>query len=390
MIRTLTAMTYEVDDAGAAISEILEALDLGQRLLSNAVGIICCHMEFIREGVAGQVADALPFPVLGMNTLGVAAGDEYEPVALGVCVLTSDDLVFKTGVSSPLNSHNIGDGIKDLYDGISEGGGSPSLIIVFAPVLADVMGDDYAKYMDEVSGGAAMFGSMAMDFDDWIRTPLTIYGNETYADRLCALFIYGDTGPAFSVTSLAENKILKQDAVVTEASGNILKGINGLPVMEYMLGTGLVTEAAAEDGKILGVGTMPFAMYPERGAQPIVRNVFGVTEEKYIVCGGEMLEGATLGIGSVEYEDVVQTSREAAERMMETGKRDGMIIFSCASRNVALDMSIDAEAKAVDDIIDGNAPYIFCYSGGEFCPMPDSSGKLKNRYHNNSIVFLTF
>jgi hypothetical protein len=34
----------------------------------------------------------------------------------------------------------------------------------------------------------------------------------------------------------------------------------------------------------------------------------------------------------------------------------------------------------------GDTQYLFATSGGEICPLPDANGKLKNTYHNFTIV----
>ena len=47
MIKTLTAQTHEIDDVELAVSEILEQLNVGEKLLKNTVGILTCYTEFI-------------------------------------------------------------------------------------------------------------------------------------------------------------------------------------------------------------------------------------------------------------------------------------------------------------------------------------------------------
>ena len=60
MITSLVAHTFEVDDIGIAVSEILEQLDLGSSLRKNSVGIITCHCEFLYSGVVKALSDKFP------------------------------------------------------------------------------------------------------------------------------------------------------------------------------------------------------------------------------------------------------------------------------------------------------------------------------------------
>ena len=48
-------------------------------------------------------------------------------------------------------------------------------------------------------------------------------------------------------------------------------------------------------------------------------------------------------------------------------------------------MNDTVEAEKVIELT-GGSRYLFAYTGGEICPLPDSSGKLKNVYHNFTVV----
>jgi len=56
------------------------------------------------------------------------------------------------------------------------------------------------------------------------------------------------------------------------------------------------------------------------------------------------------------------------------------------ARYLILGADTTAEAEKVIEAA-GNTQYLFAYSGGEICPLPDENGTLKNMYHNYTVVF---
>jgi len=60
--------------------------------------------------------------------------------------------------------------------------------------------------------------------------------------------------------------------------------------------------------------------------------------------------------------------------------------FSCLARFLTLGARYSAEAETFTKAVAGKLPYQFMYSGGEICPVPDSNGRLKNRFHNFTLV----
>jgi len=82
--------------------------------------------------------------------------------------------------------------------------------------------------------------------------------------------------------------------------------------------------------------------------------------------------------------DVLSTTEKTLSSLAE--KDSTVLIYSCMGRYLALGADNNAEAGKVGEIC-GDSPYLFAYSGGEVCPMPDEEGKLKNIFHNYTIVF---
>jgi hypothetical protein len=199
------------------------------------------------------------------------------------------------------------------------------------------------------------------------------------------ILISGDIKPSFSVASMVETKIMRQKAIITKSRDNILMEVNNMSVIDYMRSIGL-----ASSGRIEGLNTIPFTIDFNDGGKPVVRAIFSMTPEGYAVCGGSMPINTTLGIGSIDHDDVISTTKESMKKLSLETKNNGLFIFSCVSRNMALGFDISAEMNTVQNIIGDKAPYFMSYSGGEICPIYTGAGKLINRFHNDTIITCLF
>jgi hypothetical protein len=114
MIKTFVAFTEEIDDAKAAVTELLKQLDPEHNLLANSLGIIHCFSDFADDGIVKAVCEKLPFDVVGSATLSLAAPGGVSQMGLTLTVLTSDTVSFVTGVSAPV-VNDVTDPVTELY-----------------------------------------------------------------------------------------------------------------------------------------------------------------------------------------------------------------------------------------------------------------------------------
>ncbi|MDR2427012.1 MAG: FIST C-terminal domain-containing protein [Endomicrobium sp.] len=382
MIKTLTSYTSEIDSHEIATAEILKQLNIEKNLLKHSVGILNCHSEFVDSGIVEAICKELPFDVIGTTTLGNAVAGGLSQMQLSVTLLTSDDIIFSSAVTDPLKHDNYKDILGVAYNKAAEKlSGKPSLMLVFAPLLFDLAGDYIVESLDFISGGIPMFGTLAVDHTIDYSTAATIYNGKTNKNRLSLILMHGDINPIFSIASVAEEKILGQKAIVTESEGNILKGVNGMSVIKYLQSIGL-----APNGKIEGLNAIPFIIDFNDGTKTVTRAIFAITPEGHAVCGGVIPVNATLGIGYIDHDDVLSTTKYIISKILEQKRHDGLFIFSCLVRNLVLGFDVFAEMQEVHDGIKEEIPFFMSYSGGEICPVCDEEGRLVNRFHNDTIV----
>ncbi|MCL2810002.1 MAG: FIST C-terminal domain-containing protein, partial [Treponema sp.] len=106
--------------------------------------------------------------------------------------------------------------------------------------------------------------------------------------------------------------------------------------------------------------------------------------------GGDVTEGSTFHFLNFDSESIKLTSRNEIERLNKLSDVNGVILFSCASRQMILSGTNEdnAELQIAKDTIKQEIPFMLGYSGGEICPVINNKSILNNRFHNYSMVIL--
>ncbi len=380
MIRTFSAHTQEIDDTETAVAEVLSGLDL-DALGSHSVGLLTCYAEFIDTGVVAAVCQALPFDVVGCTTIGCAVPGRLGQLTLTLTVLTSDDVHFAAVATRPLTDgpdEPIRDACRTAADAL---GTTPAMAIAYVPLLFQLSGDLVLDKLNDALDGLPVFGTLACDHTSDFTESCIIFNGEALRESLGLVFIGGDVSPAFFVASVDDSKTLKQKAVITASKDNLLISVNNMPALAYFESLGLIQASNVE-----GLKAIPFLIDYNDGTKPVTRNPIGLTEEGHLVFGGSIPPNATLGIGSIDHDDVLATARGAIGQALATGRHSLLLIFSCMGRNFTLNFDSLAEMQAVTDTAGDGIPFQFTYSGGEICPLPREDGSLVNRFHNDTII----
>ena len=154
-----------------------------------------------------------------------------------------------------------------------------------------------------------------------------------------------------------------------------------------------------ESGNFIAVNTFPLIVDYNDGSTPVMRGLFGVSEEGYAIAGGGVPEGSILSVGYFDEEDIMKSSTEALNEVLLTDETNGILIFSCIGRYLHLGLEPDKGIKKIHDAVDDiGIPYLISYAGGEFCPVKaDGSNEVNdgnlnyvNRFHNCTAVICVF
>ncbi|MDR2050146.1 MAG: FIST C-terminal domain-containing protein [Treponema sp.] len=391
MVNMITAHTGEIDDINAAAADLLAQIGAQGPLKKHSIGLISCFPDFISSGLIAELAGKLPFESAGATTLAGADRDTMGEALLILTVLTSDDLEFVTGLTGRIAGEDP-ELLRPSYEKASEGRQEkPALMISFAPLLMNVSGDFFAEAWDSITGNVPVFGTVAVDHNTDYHEAQTFLNGETFRDRFVFVLVYGPIKPTFIIGGISENKVFREKGVVTASRGNQLREVNGVSAADYLTSLGLSKD---ENGLIVGINSFPFILDYNDGAQPVIRVMFAITPEGHAVCGGKVPVGASLTVGSINREEVLNTTGETLKIALaigeSNGNKNGLLIFSCVGRFFAQGFDTTAEMKKARDVLGDKLPFHFAYSGTELCPVYGNNGAIFNRSHNDTIVICIF
>ncbi|MDR0861618.1 MAG: FIST C-terminal domain-containing protein [Oscillospiraceae bacterium] len=385
MIKMQTAYTEEIDEIKTAVDEILSQLDLNA-LLKNSVGILTCHFDFVDSDFLGELHARLPFDIIGMTTMASANRNGNGMYGLSLAVLTSDDVQFETALTGALDETNYRERMAESYnETLAKLPGKPDMIIALFPYPRTLSGVVIPSTLDELSGGVPIFGSLATNLDISYDECRSIRNDEAEQFAMAMILMHGAVDPDFVVVSIPEQRISENRAVITDSEGCIMKEINDVPVLDYLNSIGVVIMKNAST-------TTPFMVYYEGSTKPVALGVFTVNDDGTLLCGGEMTKGSQIAIGEISPAGIKLSAEQAMQQLLASKKSGGVLMFPCVTRYVMLSPDKGAELELVTDTMAQNAavPYTLGYSGGEFCPVKDESGKYVNRFHNYTFSACIF
>jgi len=379
MIQTLVASTVEIDDLELAVEEILAQIPLTS-LRAHSVGILSCHYDFIQSGAMKAVCAALPFPVAGAVSMSQVTPQALGTFVLSIFVLTSDEADFTIRRSSPFADAPC-DAVSNMYrEAAAIKDAAPSFAFTFLPFTTAFPADVFVDTISALSGGLPCFGAVALDDTPLYTNSFICVNGEAYTDCAAIVLVYSERVPQFLLATISREKVLPNPALVTKSEGNILMEVNGHHVAKHFESLGLEDSTGQ-----YAMSALPFLMDFNDGTPPVSRVFTAHTPENYNICAGFIPEGSLMYMGVFDKEDVLHTTSKAVKNAL-TQATNGILMYSCLARSMALGADGQAELSLVQSLIGTQAPYLMAYNGGEICPTQINDTKAINRLHNNTFT----
>ncbi|MDR2162148.1 MAG: FIST C-terminal domain-containing protein [Desulfovibrio sp.] len=380
MITMRTAFTGEIDDPDKAAADILGQLGLERPLLRHSVGLIHCYEDFVSSGAARAVCAALPFEVFGCVALGSAVRGAAGMLLLTITVLSSDEVVFASGVSDPLDSGR-DNALSDLYARLlAELPGKPSMCLLFAPFHLPYTGDVLVRKLHRLAGDVPFFGMRSIDEMSDHSCAFTLHNGEEQRDAVVLVALSGAAEPVFMLKNVYGARTFAPEATITAAEGQFLMGVNGIPALEYFSSLGMV-----KNGELQGKEGLCFVVDIPGGGN-VARIYEQTTPRGEIRCSGYMPTGAGFRLSIIDPEQILSSAREIAAEAAGLARGKNLLIISCAVRNWVLGIHELAEMDIMAECLGQDIPYHFAYSGGEICPVRQAPGGWLNQFHNVTLV----
>ena len=386
MLKCASVYTCEIDDFDAALSEIKAQLEQKMTLLNHSVGIIMCHPEFTGTGILEHLSENLPFDLAGVTTASQAVNDQIGELILTVFVMTSDDIVFKTGVTEALGS-DVDGAVKTAYDKtiteVPEMSEQPRLALLFPP-FGQHAGDAYIRAWEKIIPGTPLFGTHAIDDTAIFKECRTIYNGQHYETAMPFVLCYGNIHPRFMIATFSEDSAVSAKVEITKAKGNCLQEINHAPAIEYFKKMGIA------DISFMTAFMFDFSKHQYDDNTPVVRGFASFTEEGAATFYGEVEDAATFAFLKWDTDILLSATSQKISEINGMSGVNGVLFFPCTMRRaVLLGASRPLlEFATVKEHIKQEIPFMMGDAGGEICPTSVRDGVPLNRFHNYSLVIL--
>ena len=385
MLKCTSVFTNEIDNPEIALNEIKTQLAQKITLLDNTAGIIMCNPEFTNSKVLRHICENLPFDIAGITTASQAVNDEAGDMILTIFVMTSDDILFKPGITDSIED-DLYDKVKISYDKTAAGETEPlKLVLLFPPYIIDrFSGDAYIRVWKKIAPGTPIFGTLAADDTLEFDGCETIYNGVNTKDAMPFILCYGNINPRFLIATLPDNANLPMSGTVTKSKDNFVYEVNGIDARTFFTGAGISDNAPVFPLMINPTGN------ENDGAIHVVRELFAYGDDGAAIFGGDLEEGSSIHFLNFDSDSIKLTLQDEIERLNTLSDINGVLLFTCASRRmVLLGINEDyAELQIAKDTIKQGVPFMMGYSGGEVCPVISNDGILHNRFHNYSVVIL--
>ena len=397
MVKVYTAFTTEIDDAEAAVRDILSQLAPDENMLGDTLGIINFYYEFVDTGVYQAIADALPFETAGCLSSYIGTCGKCGDVSLSVTMITGDDIRFSVRTVRDVSSKNSAQLTADITRILEDFRGMDELKVVM-PIMIPQQHysiDELIATANAMRSSIHLFGTVSFNMESAAGPHYVVANGEVSDDMYVFVAMCGSFEPKFRVTSSFEfDEQFGSSAEITEADGPVLKTVNGITTVEFLKSQGMINSDNTVTGT--GIWAVPAVLTYPNGTR-VVRAFIGVVEgTEYIFSTGAMEAGAKILFSYLDGDKTLASAEKLFTQISESGE-NGVIAFSCAARSWSLGAEFFAESQKIVDCANdyfgrNGVPLNYCvtYSGGEICPLTDNEGNLINVLHSYTLATCSF
>ena len=392
--------TDEIDDLNEAAQEIFEQT-ADFKFAKNSLAIVMCEDETDYPELYSILHDKWNIEFIGCTAMATLQGDlGYCGTGISVMLLSADDCTFSAGITDTLTTDNYKEEIAKTYHKaagkLSE---KEKMIISYSVIVtseSNVPGDEIVGTIDEASGHTPIFGGLASDGFNFTESRV-FYNDRVEKSGVVMVLISGNIKPVWvTMNSIESRSIYKFE--ITESEGNQIFKLGSSTFMDALRNAQFVVDKTDVFGDYI---ISPFVLtirMPNGDEVEVARNISVLDHEKQsgIFLGG-MPQGAYVGIGTLNRDDVQNSVEKALSELMnkvlkETGyEYRTFICTTCVARFLALASNLKAEGNLCMKYIPKDSSLLGMYSYGEFCPIKVSeSGEDYNLFHNMTFTTVAF
>jgi hypothetical protein len=394
-MKSAVVVTYELDDAILAASELADAIKQKLEFRKHSIGILLCDADVDGAAVTGRLKELLGFEVAGMTSLATLDTSGYHEAAAVLTVMTADDCLFTAAASAPL----IGDGFEKeisvaYYKTIpnsKEFGDKPKLEFLFCPCDMPYTGDIYVEILSKEIPGVPLIGGAASD-DYQYNQGRPLLSGEAPENSLVIVSIWGNIKPVFAIRHVT-SPFAERVRRITDAEGNLVKKVGDETFVDYLKGFGFETQVA---DVLLSFNANPMMMTlndADEDESAIMRHIVELDHETGAgYFAGDVPVGALGNICLLKKDDIKTSVRESMSILLEEASKvndaEYSLVYcvSCTGRALVLGQDSSAEGDILSKMLPDEVSLMGSYCYGEIAPTRFKDGDVTNRYHNCSIA----
>ncbi|MDR1206310.1 MAG: FIST C-terminal domain-containing protein [Peptococcaceae bacterium] len=397
-MKSATAITYEIDDAGEAARQLADAIKEKLVLEKNAAGILLCDADMDAPALSMELKNLLGVDIAGMTTLATIDSGGHHEAAAVLTVLTAEDCGFFPAVSGPLSQGDYEAAIVKVYEETAQKAAAydakPGVLFVFCPNGMPFSGDRYPEILSKAAGNAPVMGGVASDDYDYERARVFLSGAE-YRDALVMVGVWGNIKPAFAIRHVT-SRFAERIRRVVEAEGNVVRRVGSETLVEYLEGFGLKTDVA---DPLLAFTSYPMMLTRDDAEDevPLMRHILSIDHETGAgAFVGDVPTGTLANICLVNKTDIKAACRDSMTALLREVELapdyeySTILCISCCGRAMILGAEADAEGRILSEMLPEGISLAGAYCLGEICPARYKDGEASNRFHNCSVTFCMF
>lgn len=398
-MRSIVAVTTEMDDADRAVRELLDQVRAGGALGKNSCGIVYCDVEMNHEDFLAKLQAALPFDVVGCTSIATFDTQNGARIMSAVLVvLTADDAQFAIALTEPLAPDNLRDELTKAWNSVSGAIDGPGRLLFLVPPFDDrVPLDEYVDTLSALSGDIPIFGGLPSS--NVADGDILMYAKgRPFADRAAVVLVGGNVRPLFSVQNVL-SAFSEQKRIVSKADKNVVHTVEDMTFTDYLKSVGLAVDDLIAQGDLAVYVSTPLKVYLNKNDYndgiPVVRTIKTLDGETGSgILFGAISENSAVSIATMKRQDIQDSCRKAIQEIREkidANKTDDytyttLLCVSCGGRYMVMADDKDVEGDIILEHLPAGLTLSGFYAYGEICPTVVRDGKALNRVHNESIV----
>jgi hypothetical protein len=347
-----------------------------------SLAIIFCSVEIDIE-VISKVGLKYDFSIFGISSSGEIANDEiFESSVVGMFFNISPELFYLKAEST--HSKNIFDITNDLKSELNSKFKNRSFIVSASGISTD--GEEVVESMLNIFGeDIPLFGGLAGD--DLHMKETFVFTHNGIFDNGIAYLVFNNDFIELKGIATSGWEAIGVEKVVTKAKGNIIYEIDYEPAVDVFIKYfNVEVDLDTSSDVVENIGVKYPLQVIREGRKPVLRApLYANAEDKSLVFAGRIQEGAKVKFSVPPTFEIIDTTISNIEKLREEFPvAEGMIMFSCAARKLALGPMTEDEIQGIRSI--WKVPLVGIFTYGEI-------GNAQNNisdFHNETCSVVLF